>query len=368
MFRSSRLVFIALGGMALLFVVIQLARQSGAALVKGPYLQNTTATSATIMWQTGGVISGLLEYGDPAVQASDPDPSAFHAVKLTGLQQGTRYRYRVSLDGGTVWSEWYTFQTAPAADQPFRLAVYGASYSQPDVHQQIIREIRAAQPALVLHTGDLVREGQSAEWWQKDFFDPADPLLHTTPLYPAIGTREKLSIYYFALFLPPGNGQWYAFSYGSARIIALDTNADYDPASTQIQWLLDEFQSPEYRAAPWHLVFFHTPPFSSAGPGGDPVVASTLVPLFEQHGVQIVFSGQNASYERSEKDGITYIVTAGAGAPLVDFAADPLAANPYSVAQVKRYHYCLLDISPAQIDFAAWDLAGNAIDRTTITG
>jgi hypothetical protein len=50
--------------------------------------------------------------------------SVYHTVRFTGLAAKTKYLYR--LGDGTNWSEWYEFQTASAAAEPFSF-VYTAT-------------------------------------------------------------------------------------------------------------------------------------------------------------------------------------------------------------------------------------------------
>jgi predicted phosphodiesterase len=343
------------------------ARQPIIELVKGPYLQNVTQTSIVIMWQTGDATRSLVEYGDPPSRAGDSAPVTLHEVTLTGLSLGTTYPYRVSIDGrGKAWTGWFTFHTAPAADRPFRMVVYGDTRSDPDEHTKVVQAILKSAPALVLHTGDLVHDGTDDQAWTDEFFGPAGPLMSTTPLFPVLGNHENMAPQYFDFFSLPGNEQWYAFTYGSARIIGLNTNVQYARGSPQYDWLVDELRSPDYKAAAWHIVFFHTPPFGSSGHYGSARVAATLVPLFQEYGVDMVLGGHNHSYERSEKDGIAYIVTGGGGAPPDDFADDPLSLNPYSLVRIGIYHYCTLDIAPDAIHFTAWDTDGTALDTLTI--
>lgn len=64
----------------------------------------------------------------------------------------------------------------------------------------------------------------------------------------------------------------------------------------------------------WHIIAFHHPPYTSGNHIGDENVQTYLVPLFEQPGIDFVFSGRNHQYERSYKDGFYYIVAIGGGA------------------------------------------------------
>ncbi len=97
----------------------------------GPYLQNATKNSMTIMWQTDKPGTSVVEYerdkelgwsayvGRPqptyADRGEDARAVTVHAVTLEGLDEQWTYSYRVrSLggDGSSVVSEGAVFRTA----------------------------------------------------------------------------------------------------------------------------------------------------------------------------------------------------------------------------------------------------------------
>src|SRR5690606_25558731 len=144
-------------------------------------------------------------------------------------------------------------------------------------------------------------------------------------------------------FLPPGGERWYAFTYGCLRCISLDSETDFSPGSAQSDWLIGELSSPEFAAASWRIVFFHTPPFTATVNHRDDAAAKAyLVPLFSPSGVDLVIGGHSHAYERFEHEGIPYIVSAGGGAPLYRLAEDTEA--PIRIAGLKAEHYCVIDI------------------------
>jgi len=68
-----------------------------------------------------------------------------------------------------------------------------------------------------------------------------------------------------------------------------------------------------------------------------------LPDLARRYGIQVVFSGHEHAYERSEKDGVLYIVTGGAGAP---FYSDPNREhNPYRKLFRSGLHYCVISLN-----------------------
>src|SRR3970282_1754763 len=82
--------------------------------------QNDPKSSMTIMWSSSTSHSPpTVEYGETTMYGNmtagvDTQHGEYiHTVELTGLIPDTLYHYRVSDDGG-LWSQDYTFRTAPA--------------------------------------------------------------------------------------------------------------------------------------------------------------------------------------------------------------------------------------------------------------
>ena len=336
--------------------------QLEAAIIKGPYLQHATRHSIVIMWETDVPTRSLVEFGSPSTRIQNDSYSliTIHEVQITGLKPNTEYPYRVSITGSAdSWCKWNTFQTAPDRDDTFRLVVYGDTRSHPDAHAQVVQGIIKSKPDLVIHTGDLVMSGRQYGDWEREFFAPAKELLHSVPLFTVIGNHEGVGgqeprpgLWYFDFFSLPGNERWYAFDYGCARFIVLNTSADFLPGSEQHQWLINELSSVEFKAARWRFVSFHYPPFTSASKHAAYMdVSEYIVPLLERHGVFMVLTGHNHHYERSYKKGIHYVVSGGGGAGLSGFQEDPYPWNPYSVARAREHHHCVLDISPAKVNY-----------------
>jgi PKD repeat protein len=318
-------------------------------LVKGPYLQTVTPSSIIVMWQTDTAADATVTYtpagGSPATVAG-PAGVTLHTVTLTGLSSDTAYTYQVASAGaaGSITSVPASFHTAPAGVAPFRFDVYGDSRTFADDHAQVVAGIVASAPRFVLHTGDLATDATVESMLQTEFFDPAEPAMQIAPYYPCLGNHEHNSPLYYQYFaaLPQGGGgakiEWYSFDYGTAHFIILDSNAPFVPGSAQYLWLVNDLQS---TTAEWRFVMHHHPVYSSGPDGPHPDLQTYLAPLYEQYHVDIVFTGHDHLYERSFRNGVTYIVSGGGGADLYPPNVHP---NPYQVFALSTYQYCSVDI------------------------
>jgi 3',5'-cyclic AMP phosphodiesterase CpdA len=101
---------------------------------------------------------------------------------------------------------------------------------------------------------------------------------------------------------------WWAVERGDVLIIGLDSNEPSNP--TQLAWLDDTLAA---STATWKIVAVHHPPYSAGYQGSNHAVRDNFVPLFERYGVQLVLSGHDHDYQRSDQiNGVTYIVTGAA--------------------------------------------------------
>jgi len=293
----------------------------------GPYLTLKDGSTVAINWKSDRKTSGSLDYEradffleneELRKNIADREEGLFHHLALSGLDPGWEYVYRVD---GTDRGEVNYFGSPDSDTGSFSFFVYGDTRTCPRRHRLVASEMALdpLDPAFIIHTGDLVESPVSPNW--ADFFWAIEPFSKSTPLVPALGNHERNDdSYYRAFELPAGGGdygeQWYSFSYGPAKFIVLDSNADQIGLTDFMEerkWLEEELKD---NTSPVTVVVFHHPIYSSRySTGIDKGLADSWGTLFEKYGVDLVFNGHVHSYERSVKNGVTYVVTGGGGAP-----------------------------------------------------
>lgn len=309
---------------------------------------NSPQTSIAITWASEANGNNILYYGENNINENQimvteyremitAGDSLIHIARLSGLIPNTEYYYKVETQG-VYESDTLSFTTA-LADSLFSFIVFGDN--QPEVNSTILNRVIQENPRFVLHTGDMLLNGNRLDLWF-DFFSDHKNLVCSIPMMPIYGNHEEDASYLTQFFTLPENGSpdshghWYSFDYNNIHVIALDNYRDYTSGSDQQNWLLNDLQSIG-EGVDHIIVFFHEPPYCSGKYGSNLEVRQNLVPIFEDYGVDLVFSGHNHLYERSIVNGITYIVTAGAGATL--YQSYP-GSNPYSVYVESVFHYC----------------------------
>jgi len=337
---------------------------------KGPYLQNLTATSVTIMWQSERPCRGAVAFGpDSALSDTvwENAEATIHAVRLSGLEPGKAYRYRaVSCEGRSASGE---FRTADPRDTSYTFAVYGDNKNAPFNHLRIAERILDKRPAFVVHVGDLVNRGYVDKQWDLLFFWPASRLMAEVPLYVALGNHERHAKQFFDLFALPGNEQWYSFDFGNGHFVVLDSDLKYlREGSEQLQWLVEDLRR---NRATWTFVFFHHPPFTAGGNyyRKDRLERKRLLyPIFEQYGVDLVFNGHDHDYERSRpivsRSGlrpVTYIVCGNGGTPL-----RYTGRREWTAYTERIFGYVTVRVNGRRLELTAHNIDDEVIDRLTI--
>lgn len=319
--RIKRFVQTAIAGAASAIALAAFAAVAHAA-VSQVHLswQNDPMTTMTVMWATSATHTPpTVEYGLTAsygATSTGTDTSHgvnLHTVELTGLSADTLYHYRVSDDGG-AWGSDYTFRTGPAAGQTGTDGLVvtitgdkGTSANAVNVNTQM-----AAQNAdLSLTVGDLI-------------YSPLDSVTHTwfeqqqvyaqsSPLMPAWGNHETSTAdpAYSAMrahFAMPTSAtsteRYFSYNVGNTHFLHVDSNTDDSTATSSPQYA---FVQSDLAAAStntnilWNVVLFHHNIYSPGGdhPDTETPTRANLQPLFDQYGVDVVFTGHNHYYSRS---------------------------------------------------------------------
>ncbi|MCR4315280.1 MAG: metallophosphoesterase [Planctomycetes bacterium] len=337
------------------------------AFVKGPFLGHVDAESVMVSAELSkvGSIEVVVRGDEREWTFKSEGSSEFHEMKLDGFEPGNYYTFEYKVVSGeeNLIADG-RFRTAPTRDQKYRFGIYGDSRSVPAVHKRICDEMLKFGPDMVVNTGDVCGNGDEWNDWQIEHFEPARELMMNAPYYIAIGNHERNSKYFYQYFSYPTPENYFAFTYGNARFIIVDSNFEYEsfaPSSTQFMWLRDQLESSVDND--FVFVFFHHPPWSegwdSPGYSGEFSVRGFLVPLFKRYRPDIVFNGHTHDYERGYRDGTYYVITGGGGSGL------DLPQQDFEHVTVARYvhHFVLVDVEGDKIHYQVRGLSDTLIEE-----
>lgn len=332
-------------------------------IIVGPYTQAAGTESIEILWETSTFTTiNEVHWGKtPSLGNITSEEylssNNLHSVKLNGLNESTKYFYKVVSD--EIESPIYHFYTSFGYNDTIRFIVYGDSRGVWDNWQNtkiVTKAIENKDPFFVINTGDLVKNGLNESQWI-DFFNSTF-FMHNSTFYPVLGNHEFYGNEYFNYFVLPNNEKWYSYDNGPVHFIALDSNFPNSVRFSQILWLIKDLINIE---KPYVIVTFHHPPFSSSEHGSSFYLRLYLKPIFEYFNVDIVFNGHDHSYERGKVNGVNYIVTGGGGAPLYD-----VGENWWTIYSEKTYNYCLINVNATLLTFEAIKPDGAIIDSFTL--
>ncbi|MBM4392520.1 MAG: metallophosphoesterase family protein [Deltaproteobacteria bacterium] len=338
------------------------------------------STDATILWRTDDdTLASQVQYWKEGgeVQAVAGGSFTFntgggrvHEVPLCDLAPATTYTYRAGGEGH--WSAEYSFTTAPAAgtDVPVVIAVAGDARDNQATWAVLLDQIETFAPDFLVFSGDAVDFGSNMDEWDA-FLDAGVGFMESHAMIMVHGNHEFYAQNYFGLVAQPGDEKTFSLDYGPLHLAVLDDSASSEDRAAQAEWLDADLGA---TTQTWKVVSHHMPAYSSCNVhGSDTELQELWSPVEEAHGVQLDIVGHNHNYERSVPlrggvevapgEGTVYVVAAGAGADPYDNDM----ANAFTAVAAVTEHFALLTIDGGQMEVVARDLAGNEIDRFTLS-
>jgi len=113
------------------------------------------------------------------------------------------------------------------------------------------------------------------------------------------------------------------------------------------------------------VAVMHHGPFSSGRHGGNVrLTANGIVPILRDGKVELIFAGHDHAYERGEGQGLKYIISGGAGAPL--YSRDNRAPETQIFESV--HHFLEVAVEGDKMTVLARRAAGSVIETCSFRG
>ena len=271
----------------------------------GPFLQNVTEDSFTVVWTTDSLAVGWIEVapddGTHFYNVERPkyfDMRGFgrkpigtlHKVTVSGLEPGTTYRYRVMCKGvliqenraRIIYDQGYgldlkkrpTKVTTKAKDyDQVKFAVVNDMHEHDSVMQVLFKDAKGKYD-FVCFNGDMTSAVDSTAEIRIHYMKTASKLFASdTPLYLCRGNHEYRgndAIKYVDYYQTPTGKTYYSASYGKYFFLFLDSGEDkvdsdirnLDIMMTEkyvqeeAEWLKTVVESDEYKNAEVKIAFW----------------------------------------------------------------------------------------------------------------
>ena len=302
-----------------------------------------------------------------------------HQAAATDLQPGTAYTYRVGDAKTGVWSDPCSFVTDDRDKSFSFIAIADVQASDREDFAHAAETMAGAVKTLpdaefVVNLGDYVNDNTNDEW--DCYFEAFKPYNDAFTGVPVAGNHDgnitnKLNT--FCLDETDNRsieGVYYSFDYGNAHFAVLNTNDMYPMSQAQKNWLRNDMRASD---ATWKILLMHRSLYSAGKNINKPdtiVLRETLLPVIDELGIDVVLSGHDHMYLRTDflksdaRVGNVSYITENFKGEETTFAVDPegtVYAIP-STAGTKRYAVNEDAIDPihqvSEVEFSTRDEGG----------
>jgi predicted phosphodiesterase len=263
--------------------------------------------------------------------------------------------------------------TLPAHRTSVKFAVIGDSGRgtppQHEVAAQMTRFHAAFPFPFVIMLGDNIYEGPaSPDDYRRKFEEPYKALLEAgVKFYAVLGNHDDPRQVDYALFHMDGE-RYYTFAPPEDLVTKIATQVEFFAIDStnfdrgQATWLDERLRSSN---ADWKICFLHHPLYTSGRYRTSARLHRWMLEsVFVQHGVDVVFSGHEHIYQRSQLQyGIQYFVSGGAGSLRI---GDGVRNQEIAMSYDRDYHFMLVEIHGDDLYFQTISRNGTTIDAGTL--
>jgi hypothetical protein len=305
-------------------------------ITHGPWLQNLTGDGVTVCWTTNlpavpGVWLVRPVPGKDSLVRNSTDGlidagGTLHKVRLSGLQAGIKYAYRISsvellklrpyqiYYGDTLKGREFSFTTLDPNLKTTRFLVVNDIHTNGAKLAGFLKAGEAAKQDLVIFNGDLVDNFETES-------QLLGPIIDTSVRYFASGvpfvfvrgnheTRGIMSRKLKDYLDYPENRYYHAFDEGPVHFVVLDCGedkpddnryyyglADYDRYRMQeLDWLREHVRTAAYRKAAYRVIIVHMPLLTGEKYGyGPQFLTDHFGPVLREAGAELMIAAHTHS-------------------------------------------------------------------------
>jgi len=334
------------------------------AFLHGPYLQNVTETSATIVFNTNKlVVPGVLlksEKEEFSLIQNSTDGllnvgSHIHKVQLQNLKPGQVYEYKLYAKeievyrpykvvyGEELSSEPYSFKTFAPRQKTINFTVFCDTHDKAAKLSKYLDSNEIEKQDCYFLNGDILGHIEKEAQVYSSFLDTCiQRFASRIPFFYARGNHETRGKYARELkkYLDLPNDQYYyGVTVGNTRLVVLDGGedkpdttsvyaglADFDAFRLEeLEWLKEEVRSQEFVNAEYKIVIIHMPIIKNKKNWhGMEFLARHFGPVLQESQIDLMISGHTHKNQwiKSNKSGFNYPVMVCSNTNYLEVEAD----------------------------------------------
>ncbi len=259
----------------------------------------------------------------------------FHDVRVTGLEPGVKYRYRIMskavINDDSAYHTDYTEQVKlPVAGESAvktldpkakscRFTMVNDIHANDDKYKALVKGLGSDDMDFFVMVGDIMSYINDVDAMVEHVYGPVPELVANVPTFYTRGNHETRGkyAYLFQKYSPTNSGDTYfMLRHGPVAVVVLDAgedkpddNKEYSGAvdfdlfrQQQVEWLKEVVKDPVFAKAPVKVALMHIPAFNDEKSWyGDRKANEMLVPILNKAGVDIMLSGHYHHYVMAEK-------------------------------------------------------------------
>ena len=311
-------------------------------VVYGPWVQNVTEDSFTILWTTKEKALSWIEYsednGTTWYQRKHQTAyetvtgrrmiGTFHSVTISGLKKATTYCYRIVgkpiADDSNPYAVAYKATRAANGTHKIKTLDYSAPeckfsmvndmHFNDEKYASLMAGMDKENTDFIVLNGDIVSFSNYQDTLIKHTFGPIKDIAGDFPTIFARGNHETRGAEFYLLpkAFPTNTGEfYYTFRQGPVAFIVLDAGEDKpdsDPEYSdqaefdnyrlkELEWLKEIVKDPMIAGAPKKVCIIHIPTFK--GPDKwytQNWIAENFTPLLNKAGIDLMLSAHHHKY------------------------------------------------------------------------
>ena len=281
----------------------------------------------------------------------------FHDVRVTGLEPGVKYRYRIMskavVNDDSAYETFYSelvqlpvagesaVTTLDPKAESCRFTMLNDMHANDEKYQTLMAGLGADDMDFFLLVGDIMSYINDVDAMTEHVYGPVPEVVANIPTFYTRGNHETRGkyAYMFQKYNPTNSGDTYfMLRHGPVAVVVLDagedkpdTNKEYSGAvdfelfrQQQLEWLKEAVKDPLFAKAPVKVAVMHIPALAHEKSWyGEKRANEMLVPVLNKAGIDVMLSGHYHRYMYAEKGlcGNDFPIIANDNVSRLDFTA-----------------------------------------------